>query len=480
MNPGNSDIFDIIRRTKEEYADSYDKMTWLTPEKAIEASGRRDSFLKDIFERYAEGPGWLFSNTKLYTHSLSPGCELCGNGGWSCLFINGICNAKCFYCPSTQNQKGQPMTNTLEFKNATDYADYVRVFNIQGVSFSGGEPFLTFDRVLDFLKTLRSRVSHPLYIWMYTNGLLATEDKLKTLRDNGLDEIRFDLSANSYRLDALKKAVGIIPCVTVEIPAIPEDLELTRPLLKTLREEGVSHLNLHQLRCTPFNKSRLMEKNYTFLHGPRVTVLETELTALELIRYALDEDIRLPINYCSFTFRQQFQKAAAMKRNSLIIKAAHEDMTQTGHIRTMSITGEEKHIRSIHEALPAKGVDPALWRTAQSFDQLFFNAALFSHMDFTGVRLKITYSSTSLKPGVSFRNPFKEVLLNKKKKVVIERHTEEPGIFLDGNQIHVFGHAFISPEIGASHCPPTELLPRELKDKIDLFESFRPGLAPYY
>jgi len=475
-----TDIPEIIRKTRQEYADSYDSMTWLTPEKAVEASFFRESLLKDIFERHSEEPGWQFADTKLYTHSLSPGCSLCGNGGWSCLFINGVCNAKCFYCPSTQNEKGQPMTNTLEFKNPNDFADYVRVFNIRGVSFSGGEPFMTFDRVLSFLKMIRSRISHPLYIWMYTNGLLATEDKLKTLRDNGLDEIRFDLSATGYRLDALKKAVGIIPCVTVEIPAIPEDLEQTRPLLKTLSNEGVNHLNLHQLRCTPFNKDRLMERNYTFLHGPRVTVLETELAALELIRYALDEHIPLPINYCSFTFRQQFQKAAAMIRNSLIIKATHEDMTSTGHIRTMSVVGEEKNIRPLYEALISKEIDPALWRTTKSFDQLFFNAVLWPHMDFTGVRLKITYSSTSLKPSVSFRNPFKDVVLNRKKKVTIERHTEEPGLFLEDQQIHMFGHECIKPEADSSRHSATEGLLQELSDRIHLFESFKPGLAPYY
>jgi hypothetical protein len=94
-------------------------------------------------------------------------------------------------------------------------------------------------------------------------------------------------------------------------------------------------------------------------------------------------------------------------------------------------------------------------------------------MNFTGVRLKITYSSTSLKPGVSFRNPFKEVLLNKKKKVVIERHTEEPGIFLDGNQIHVFGHECITPEIcHPIHC--TEVLPRNYRIK---FISLNPQAA---
>lgn len=416
--------------------------------------------------------------TKLYTHNLSPGCSLCGNGGWSCLFINGICNAKCFYCPSPQADKGRPTTNTLEFKAPHDYADYVRIFDIRGVSFSGGEPFMTLDRVLSFLKTLRAKVSHPLYVWMYTNGLLVTEDKLKMLRDTGLDEIRFDLSANSYRLEALEKAVGIIPCVTVEIPAIPEDLEITRPLLKTLHDAGVHHLNLHQLRCTPFNLPRLMKRNYTFLHGPRVTVLETELAALELIRYALDENIPLAMNYCSFTFRSQFQKAAAMKRNSPIIKAAHEDMTPTGHIRTLSVLGDEHHIRSLHGSLSSQNTDPILWRTTPAFDRLFFNAALWPWMDFTGVRLKVSYSSTSLRPSVSFRNPFKELALNRKEKVVIERQTEEPGVILEGPQVHWFGRSYITPETACGMS--TETPPKEAADKIRRFETFSPGLAPYY
>jgi len=95
MTSCDPDISDIIHRIREEYADSYDAMTWLTPEKAAESSARQDSLLKDIFK--GQGPEWAFAGTKLYTHSLSPGCSLCGNGGWSCLFINGICNAKCFY-----------------------------------------------------------------------------------------------------------------------------------------------------------------------------------------------------------------------------------------------------------------------------------------------------------------------------------------------------------------------------------------------
>jgi pyruvate formate-lyase activating enzyme-like uncharacterized protein len=473
------DIPELIRQTRQKYSDSYDAMNWLTPETADTASRSRESLLREIFETHAAGPGWQFSGTKLFTHSISPGCSLCGKGDWSCLFINGICNARCFYCPSAQKEKGRPMTSTLEFSNPRDYADYVRQFNIKGVSFSGGEPFLTFDRVLLFLKTLRSRVSHPLYIWMYTNGLLVTQDKLKTLRDNGLDEIRFDLSADHYRLDALKMAIGIIPRVTVEIPAIPGDLEQTKQLIEQLHGLGVDHLNLHQIRCTSFNRNQLAKRGYTFLHGPGVTVLETELTALELIRYSLEKKILLPINYCSFTFRSQFQRAGAGRRNALQIKAAHEDVTPTGHIRTMSVNGSKQAMGPLHEHLVLQKIDPALWQLSKTGDQLFFTADLWPLIDFTDARLKVSYSGTALKSSVSFKHPFKEVVLNKKKKVVVERQTLEPGLWFEGDQIPRFGHRFVQPDNRLSGAPP-ETMPRDPMDGALAYEAFRQGLEKYF
>ena len=469
-----TDIPELIRLTRQEYSDSYDAMNWLTPEKAGSASRERDSLINRIFAHSA-GPGRRFSKTKLFTHSISPGCELCGQGDWSCLFINGICNARCFYCPSAQNEKGRPMTSTLEFNTPQDYADYVKLFNIKGVSFSGGEPLMTFDRVLLFLKTLRSRVPQSLYIWMYTNGLLVTEDKLKALRDSGLDEIRFDISADHYHLDALKKAVGVIPCVTVEIPAIPEDLEKTREVIGQLHQEGVNHLNLHQIRCTQFNKDRLIKRGYTFVHGPKVTVLETELAALELIQYSLEKNIDLPVNYCSFTYRHQFQRAGAQRRNALLIKTAQEDVTPTGHIRTLSISGESKILAGVHQRLLSAKSDPLLWRLSKDGDQLFFNACLWPLMDFSSVRLKVAYSGTALKSAVSFRHPFKEIRLNKKIKVVVERHTTLTGLQLEGEQIRQFGNAFILP--GAD--PDAGSLAPDLLNDLSGYETFISGLADY-
>ena len=120
-----------------------------------------------------------------------------------------------------------------------------------------------------------------------------------------------------------------------------------------------------------------------------------------------------------------------------------------------------------------------MWRLSKNCDQLFFNAALWPFIEFSNVRLKVSYSGTSLKPAVSFRHPFKELALNKKKKVVIERHVEQLGIWLAGEQVRQFGHAFIRSKIDHSTDIP-ESLPQDLLNEITPFESFDPGLAQYY
>jgi len=121
----------------------------------------------------------LFKDTKPFYRQISKGCKLCGAGFWSCLFITGKCNANCFYCPTSQTNDDLPTTQGLSFESASAYAEYVNYFKFKGVGFSGGEPFLVFDRVVEFLKKLRKKCAPDLYVWLYTNGILVDEIKLK-------------------------------------------------------------------------------------------------------------------------------------------------------------------------------------------------------------------------------------------------------------------------------------------------------------
>lgn len=370
------------------------------------------------------------------------------------------------------------MTSSIEFEQPKDYADYVKKFGIRGVAFSGGEPMIGFDRIVRFLDVLGRDVPDIPHIWMYTNGILVTTDRLKILRDHGLKEIRFDLSAVDYCLDNLKKAAGIIPIVTVEIPAIPEDLERTKPLLKTLAGLGVNYLNLHQIRCTHFNLPKLIRRGYTFLHGPGVAVLETELAALELIRHSLDNNIDLPINYCAFTYRQQFQKAAARKRNADLIKHGWEDITPTGFIRTLTLSGESNQIKKISSALEPNGKKGTDWTAGK--DDITIPQRLWPNgLDVSGLTLTVQYHATALRAAPSMRYPHIPIQLNKDRQIIIEKDNQHQGIRIAGPQIPGFAKKFLCPKASDPNQTQSGLAP-ELEEDICRFENFSPGLAPYY
>jgi pyruvate formate-lyase activating enzyme-like uncharacterized protein len=318
-----------VEGNEREYGPLSSYMNWIDEARAAEAHEERNTLLRT--------PGIRVSClcTKIHHGPLSPGCRQCAIKAWSCLFVSGRCNGRCFYCPTPQDTDDPPMAGTVPFHRPQDYADYVRLFGFGGASVSGGEPLLDFERSLEFVRALRRTCGPGLHIWLYTNGILATEEKLGRLAEAGLDEIRFDIGATDYRLGAVRLARGVIPTVTVEIPAVPEERARLHGLLHDLSDAGVSHLNLHQLRLTPHNARHLLERDYTYVHGPKVTVLESELCALDMVARAAAENLPLAVNYCSFVYKHRFQAAAGRGRFGPWLLADGEELTGSGHIRTV-------------------------------------------------------------------------------------------------------------------------------------------------
>jgi len=324
----------LIEANRLEYGYKYDLLNFVGSDRLASAEAERRELLQWLAEHAAFG----YSGTKVDCTGLSPGCRHCGDGGWSCLFVNGRCNGKCFYCPTTQDDNGPPVTNGLAFTDPDEYADYVATLGFSGVSISGGEPLLTPELSLSFLRAVRKRCGDKVHLWLYTNGTMLTADLCSRLKDAGLDEIRFDLGAVRYNLKKLRLAIGAIPTVTVEIPAVPEDEELLQLKMVEMAETGVKHLNLHQMRLTPYNFGPLTARGYIFLHGEKVTLLESELCALRLVRFGLEQGIPLPVNYCSFTYKRRFQLAASRRRAALSICGSGETVTEPGFLRTLSPT----------------------------------------------------------------------------------------------------------------------------------------------
>ncbi len=408
-----------VSDNEKEFGEISSSFRWVTPAQAEEASRERREILSGLNDKVTIG----FCGTKLDCKNLSPGCILCGAGGWSCLFVNGLCNGRCFYCPAEQKSRSIPMTAGLEFENPQDYVDYIEKLGIRGVGLTGGEPFLTFERTLSFAARIKRRFGDGIYLWIYTNGSAVTEEGLRKLKAAGLDEIRFDLSAFDYDTSKLPLAAGIIGTVTVEIPAIPDHLERLKGLVKRLPGLGVKHLNLHQLRVTPHNCRNLLERGYTFLHGEKVTVLESELTALRILRFSKEEDLGIPINYCSFAYRSRFQGRGQRMRLAKLVTKPFEDVTASGAIRGLIVKGKKEDIDRVEGLLKEAGADQKEW--LRDSGGIHMKASPWRDLP-AGVRPKhVTYHIPLVLPSVSYMHPFEKITLNRKRAVFIERHTAQ-------------------------------------------------------
>jgi len=457
----------LIEANRREYGELYTPLKFLSAAESASALARRAELLAALEDRTE----WGFSRTKLDCRTLSPGCRLCGEGNWSCLFINGLCNGRCFYCPTPQASIDQPTTNGLRFPQSADYVDYVEKFAFRGVSISGGEPLLTLEKTLKFITAVKKRRGEAVHLWLYTNGTLVTRDILLQLRDAGLDEIRFDIGATRYHLKKAALAVGVIPHVTVEIPAVPEDLPLLKVKAAEMAERGIHYLNLHQLRLTPHNYVALAGRGYTFVHGEKVTVLESELAALELLRHTLDHNIALPVNYCSFVYKNRFQRLAARRRYASIVRKPTEDLTENGYLRSLGLASSSEALQAQVAHFAASGAPGDRWALSAAGDRLLFSAALWPLVRLEGVRLHLRYAEASLQPAVTYRNPFVEVPLNKGRKVVIERQNAGTEMTLEGVELAVFGRLLSEPESAATG---------PLRPEIVRFERITAGLGDYF
>ena len=87
-----------------EYGSRSHDLHWVTESQAFKAEEDRTRCLTTIQHAIE----MAFHQTKPRLGPLSPGCAVCGEGGWSCLFINGKCNCRCFYCPTSQNEISVP------------------------------------------------------------------------------------------------------------------------------------------------------------------------------------------------------------------------------------------------------------------------------------------------------------------------------------------------------------------------------------
>ncbi|MFQ5605716.1 MAG: radical SAM protein, partial [bacterium] len=268
-----------------------------------------------------------------FADTYSHGCQLCQQGKWLCVYLTYLCNAKCAFCPAPIRQEDRVFSDFGD--DLQEVYEYYARCDFAGVGFSGGDCFLAFERLLQWLSFFKRQSSEG-YFWTYTNGLEADECKLIRLADAGLNEIRFNIAATGYDSKKvhqnLTAALKWINNVAVEIPSIPADFDKLTAVLPTLDQAGVKFLNLHEYILTPEDPQKKHARVKTFvlnkeasLHYDADSLQNTE----KIKRFCERQGLRILVNSCSLQKKevQMWRRRLTMGR---LFQKKYEVLTSDG------------------------------------------------------------------------------------------------------------------------------------------------------
>lgn len=282
---------------------------------------------------------------------LSPGCAACKKGEWDCIFLTGRCNLNCSFCYSPSNSKQDEAQSAFGATQEQIRANYARS-QIQGISFSGGEPFLDLKRLLDWTAWARQHFPNC-YIWVYTNGSLAQPKGLDELARLGLDEIRFNVAATGYQhprvMDNIQYAVSRFSTVTIEIPAIPAHGHQILESLPVWIGLGIKHLNLHELIYEPGTQSDQLAGERVEIclpdgHNTSIDPGSRELI-LEVMKQSIEYSPGVGVNHCSLVNKVH---QVAARRTSLLplTQGTYEKQSPAGLLESyVFFRGTEDYFR---------------------------------------------------------------------------------------------------------------------------------------
>ncbi|MCU7916762.1 MAG: radical SAM protein [Candidatus Thiodiazotropha sp. (ex Epidulcina cf. delphinae)] len=269
------------------------------------------SIIADIRDRQSRIPGLRVSGhgcKAVWGGELTPGCRTCldGTGLWSIRATNS-CNLDCDFCYC----KGLPIPDLLDdhFKIANSgylTSNDIKIIidkqgsSLDGIAWVSFEPFTQFEKHLELIEYLNGKGIHQ---WIYTNGTLLTEERMKRLQAAGLDEIRFNLAASKCSLKVIKTialARQYFKYLCVESPMTPDFLTSFIKKKNRILDTGIDQINCAELHVNANNAANYLgEALYGFKYG-YISPVSSRNATYDLMQMAADEGWQgITINDCS-------------------------------------------------------------------------------------------------------------------------------------------------------------------------------------
>lgn len=240
-----------------------------------------------------------------YVRKIPAGCALCVNGRKTVVFIGGRCNANCYYCPLPESRRTD--STWANERRTENFLEACIQANAGGASITGGEPLLYLEKAVEAARALKENFGERFHVHTYTNGLLATKEKMQKLAEAGVDEIRIHPVGG---WNCIETAVGTIPSVGVEVPVVPgEDLT---GLIDYAGKTGVDFFSLVEMEFSTANREELLKRG-SQRKGKSWAVKGSREDALKYLEY-IEQNTGMSAHHCTIEGRERVQVANRKRR----------------------------------------------------------------------------------------------------------------------------------------------------------------------
>ena len=298
-----------------------------------------------------KGATFRNEDKSIYTRWLSPACEACKKGvGSITTYISLNCHRNCYYC-FNPNQEGYEYYT----KHKKDYLSEIQHLYTSGqrithFALTGGEPLLYKKDTAELFQSFREKFRRA-HTRLYTSGDLLDKEILQELKNADLNEIRFSIKMedgldrqNIYEKITLAKEY--IQDIVIEMPVIPGSLADMKDLLLDLEKLQISGINLLEF-CFPFHnvgefkKRSFKIKNppfnvlYNYWYAGGLPVSGSEAECLELVEFALDNELTIGVHYCSLENKhtgQIFQQNSVQSISNLTYFSSKDFFLKTAKV----------------------------------------------------------------------------------------------------------------------------------------------------
>ncbi len=310
-----------------------------------------------------------------HTGILPMGCIQCREGAKLVLFVTGLCDKECFYCPVSRDK----MYRDVMFANERpihpgqwdDLIDECEMIGAKGAGITGGDPMVVPDRVCEVLRVLKAEFGPDFHTHLYTSCSFDIAEIAK-LKAAGLDEIRFHPEvreykdmANGWHHAAIQEALRVGLTTNVEIPAIPGKEEDILALCAYLEDVGAAGINMNELEFSDPNIANLKRFGYQPMNDESQCVEGSRETALAVVdawrRRRQETGSRFTVHFCSSPYKDAIQLMQRLRRRADRTQRPFEEQSEEGTLLYGVLLPKDGRPGELAERLRAEYEVPADW-----------------------------------------------------------------------------------------------------------------------